>query len=89
MQAGGVTYADRERTLVFGFGWTPVIVRNGQARICLAIADADRFEVYALETDGRRAERVPCGVRNGRLNFTANVKGVGGARMLYEVVKGK
>ena len=89
VQADGVTYADRERTLVFGFGWTPIIVRNGRARICLSIADADRLEVWALETDGRRAERVPCEVRNGRLNFTANVKGIGGARMLYEVVKGK
>ncbi len=87
VQADGVTYADRERTLVFGFGWTPIIVRNGQATIGLAIADADAFEVWALETDGRRAEKVPSQVRNGRLSFTANVKGPTGARMLYEVVK--
>lgn len=87
VQADGVTYADRERTLVFGFGWNPVIVRRGRAKVGLALGEAGRFSVYALETDGRRAEKVPCEVRNGRLFFAADVKGAGGARMFYEVVR--
>ena len=30
---------------------------------------------------------MPGEVRNGRLHFTADEKGAGGARMLYEVVR--
>ena len=89
VQADGATYADRERTLVFGFGWNPVIVRNGRAKIGLALGDALGYEVWALATDGRRVEKVPCEVRKGRLYFTANVKGSAGARMLYEVAKSR
>lgn len=89
VQADGATYADRERTLVFGFGWNPVIVRNGRAKIGLALDDALGYEVWALATDGRRVEKVPCEVRKGRLYFTANVKGSAGARMLYEVAKSR
>jgi hypothetical protein len=36
-------------------------------------------------TGVRRAEKMPCEVRKGRLYFTANVQGLAGARMLYEV----
>ena len=88
VQSDGITYADKRRTLCLRFGKGPV-VRVARARIALALDRAADYEVWALETNGRRAEKVPVQVRNGRLHFTADVKGVGGARMLYEVVREK
>ena len=85
VQSNGITYADKRRTVCLRFGWG-AIVRVGRARIALALDRAADYEVWALETNGRRAEKVPVQVRNGRLHFTADVKGAGGARMLYEVV---
>ena len=87
-QANGNVYADPTKRTILCWGGRPPVIRNGRAKVGLALDEADGFSVYALETDGTRAEKVPCEVRNGRLYFTANVKGVGGgARMLYEVVK--
>ena len=87
-QANGNVYADPTKRTILCWGGRPPVIRNGRAKVGLALDEADGYEVYALETDGTRAEKVPCEVRNGRLYFTANVKGVGGgARMLYEVVK--
>lgn len=63
------------------------LVRNGTAQVTLALAHPGDYAVWALETDGTRAERVPSEVRDGKLCFTASVKGPHGARMLYEVAK--
>ena len=76
---GGVpTFAD-------GFAFSDTAART--MFFAVPLDDAAGYDVWALETDGRRAERVPSEVRSGRLFFTANVKSPTGARMLYEVVK--
>ena len=87
VQADGNVYAEPAKKTLLKWGAYPPVVRNGQAKVGLAVADAEKFEVWALETSGRRAEKVPCEVRKGRLYFTANVQGPAGARMLYEVVR--
>ena len=86
-QASGNVYAEPGRQTLLKWGKAPALVRNGRARVVLALDAPEGFAVYALETDGTRAERVPSEVRNGRLAFTADVNGAGGARMLYEIVK--
>ena len=53
--------------------------------MALALANPAPFTVWALETTGRRLEKMPASVEDGRLVFTADVKGPAGARMLYEV----
>ena len=40
-----------------------------------------------LDTAGKRLDKIPAAVRDGKLAFTATVKGSAGARMLYEVVR--
>ena len=89
VQSDGIVYLDSQMKTCLKFGGCPPLVRNGRARVALVLKKAAEYEVWALETSGRRVERVPSQVRNGRLHFTANVKGAGGARMLYEVVRGK
>ena len=68
-------------------GFVSAIARNGTAQVELALDDPSGYAVWGLETSGKRLERVPAEVRDGRLAFTANVAAKGGARLLYEVVK--
>ena len=86
VQADGNVYADKAKTILLRWGSYPPMVRNGRARVTLALANPGAFTVWALETTGKRLEKMPCAVENGNLVFTADVKGPNGARMLYEVV---
>ena len=85
VQADGNVYADREKRTLLKWGSYPPVVRNGRARVALALARPASFTVWALETTGRRLEKMTASVEDGRLVFTADVKGPAGARMLYEV----
>ena len=87
VQAEGNVYADTAKTTLLKWGTSTPVVRNGSAEVALALAAPGAFEVWALATSGRRMEKVPSRVRDGRLAFTASVKGPHGARMLYEVVR--
>ena len=86
VQADGNVYANAEKTILLKWGRKRSIVRNGEARVSLAVAEPAKYVVWALETSGRRHERIPSRVEGGRLAFTCAVKGLNGARMLYEVV---
>ncbi len=85
VQADGNVYADPEKRTLLKWGAYPPVVRNGRARVALALAQPASFAVWALETTGRRLEKMPVSVEGGKLVFTADVKGPAGARMLYEV----
>ncbi len=85
VQADGNVYADKAKTILLKWGHYPPLVRNGKARVKLALANPAACTVWALETSGRRLEMIPATVENGKLVFTAAVKGPQGARMLYEV----
>ncbi len=86
VQANGNVYAEPEKRTLLKWGAYPPIVHNGTARTALALANPGAYTVWALETTGRRLEKIPSAVQDGRLVFTADVKGPHGARMLYEVV---
>ena len=86
VQADGNVYANESKTILLKWGRNRSIVRNGEAHVSLALAEPGKYAVWALETTGRRLERIPSRVEGGRLAFTCAVKGPNGARMLYEVV---
>ena len=86
VQANGNVYAEPEKRTLLKWGAYPPIVHNGTARTTLALANPGAYTVWALETTGRRLEKIPSAVQEGKLVFTADVKGPHGARMLYEVV---
>ncbi len=86
VQAKGNVYADKEKRTLLKWGSYPPLVRNGEAHISLALTHPEDYTVWALETTGRRLEKIPSTVRDGKLQFTAAVKGPNGARMLYEIV---
>ena len=85
VQADGNVYADAEKRTLLKWGAYPPVVRRGRARVALAVENPAALSVWALETTGRRLEKMPSSVEGGRLVFTADVKGPAGARMLYEV----
>lgn len=66
----------------------PILVKDGYAQIELNLERPNEYDVFALATSGRRMGSVPSSVKNGKLCFTANVKGPDGkGRLVYEVVK--
>ncbi len=85
VQADGNVYDDEAKTVLLKWGTRP-LVRDGSAEISLARdAAAPAVTVWALDTSGRRLEQVPSALKDGRLMFTAAVRGPRGARMLYEI----
>ena len=87
VQGDGSEYSDMSRTMLLKWGTYPPIMRNGTANIALAIDKPEACEVWGLDMSGKRLERIPAAVRNGKLSFTASVKGLNGARMYYEIVR--
>ena len=87
VQGDGNIYADKAKTTLLKWGAYPPVVRSGSAAVTLALADPGAYEVWGLATTGKRLEKIPATVRDGKLAFTATVKGSAGARMLYEVVR--
>ena len=86
VQGDGTKFAGPERTILLGYG-KGALVRNGTAKVALALAEPGEYAVYELETSGRRMGTVPSEVVDGKLSFTASVDGPHGARMLYEIVQ--
>jgi hypothetical protein len=80
-------YAEGSRQTLLDWGGLPHLVRDGSAQVRIATADADKLTVWALAVNGRRIEKVPSKIEDGRLVFTASVKGSEGAQMLYEVAE--
>ena len=86
VQGEGAKFADPEKTILLRFG-KGSLVRNGTARIALALADPAAYAVYELETSGKRLGTVSAEAKDGKLCFTAAVDGPHGARMLYEIAR--
>ncbi len=84
-QAEGNVYAGRVRDTLLRWGKGRTLVRNGAARVSLALDHPESCEVWGLATDGARMERVPATAENGRLSFTADVDSGRGARLFYEI----
>ncbi|MBR0506887.1 MAG: hypothetical protein IJJ84_15915 [Kiritimatiellae bacterium] len=87
VQANGNVYADKAKTTLLKWGAYPPVVQNGSAAVTLTLANPGAYEVWGLATTGKRLEKIPAAVRDGKLAFTATVKAASGARMLYEIVK--
>lgn len=86
-QAEGTRFADETCKRKIATGAQPVLIRNGEVRITLEVDDPDEISVYALDASGGRTERVLTNVENGRLHFSACVRGTKGARICYELIR--
>lgn len=87
VQADGNVYRMEDRRVLLRWGKDGTVVRDGSARVEIALAHPGRMRVWELETSGRRLDTIPSEVRDGKLVFTAEVRGPHGARLLYEVAE--
>ena len=88
LQNSGIRYAEGARKTLLDWGNLPHLVRNGKAAVRLTLGKPETFDVFALSTGGKRLGKVATQVKDGYLEFTADVNGnpEEGARMLYEIV---
>ena len=85
LQNTDIRYGEKARQTLLEWGKLPHLVRTGKAQVTLKHADAGKLKVWALATSGKRLAEVPATVADGKLQFTADVAGAEGARMLYEI----
>ena len=85
LQNTNIRYGEKARQTLLDWGRLPHLVRTGKAVVALKRADAASLKVWALATSGKRLAEVPTTVADGCLQFTADVAGSEGARMLYEI----
>ena len=86
LQGDGASFAGPERSVMLKFG-KGALVRNGAARISIALSNPSADVVYGLDTSGSRLGTVPASVQGGNLTFAASVESAHGTRMLYEIVR--
>ena len=86
LQGEGASFTDSKRAVMLNFG-KGALVRNGAARISIALSNPSAYVVYGLDTSGSRLGTVPASVPGGNLTFAASVESAHGARMLYEIVR--
>ena len=88
LQKDGTQFLDEKGLVLQKWGTENIVVRHGTADVTLTLQNAAEYDVWMLETDGRRTAKVPATVKNGKLSFTASVKGPDGkAHFLFEIVK--
>lgn len=87
LQNSEIKYAEKARQTLLDWGKLPHLVHSGKATVSIALKDAKNLKVWALSTGGKRLGEVKAEVKDGILEFTADVAGGGeqGARMLYEI----
>ena len=85
---GGTCSGDNcSRTGIGNWGTGKKLLAHvGTAEVALALAQPERYAVYALDTVGNRRERLPAKTEGGRICFTAGIRPPE-ARLYYEVVR--
>ena len=86
VQGEGTKFTDDQMRTTLKWGHRP-LVKNGKAKITLALDDPDAFAVYGIATNGKRTGKVESFSRDGRLCFIADVATPEGARILYEILR--
>ena len=86
VQGAEAKFADETRTILLKWG-RGCLAEIGAADVSLRLAEPQRYQVWALASDGERRFEVPCRVEKGALCFTASVAGPNGAQLFYEIVR--
>lgn len=87
LQNTETVYAEQARQTLLDWGKMPHLVRAGTAKVRIAVKEPGEWKVYGLSVSGKREGEVTAKVVEGGIEFTCDVKGEGGARMLYEIVR--
>ena len=88
LQKDGTQFLNEKGLVLQKWGSERMVVRRGEADVTLALQDAGNYDVWMLETDGRRTTKVPVNIVDGKLSFTASVKGPDDkAHFLFEIIR--
>lgn len=86
-QADGTRFADTSCKRKLEAGAQPILIRDGEVRVSLLVDEPSEIGVYGLNASGARTGRIETSVEDGRLSFTARVRGAKGARIYYELTR--
>lgn len=81
------TWLDPNEVILEKQGTGPFLARAGKADVALVLEHPEQFDVWACETDGRRAEKVATRVKGDNLIFTAEITVGKPVYFVYEVVR--
>lgn len=88
LKAEGMAFKDAACNELVSWGGNKYVVRAGRASVRLKVNPNARYELWALESDGVRKERLPAWMKDGELIFELDVKDSDGkGRCVYEIVK--
>ncbi|HEX3133179.1 MAG TPA: hypothetical protein VHX44_06300, partial [Planctomycetota bacterium] len=85
LQNTDAKFAETARRTLLSWGKLPHLVARGSAQVAVKVSNPAGAKVWAISTSGKRLEAVAAKVEGERLVFAADVKGIDGARMMYEV----
>jgi hypothetical protein len=81
-------FQDQAGRIVEAWGKLPLLVKNGTARISLAIESPATMKVFAVDLSGHRMRSIPYTVTSsGQLTFEANTFGSEQGVLAYELVR--
>jgi hypothetical protein len=85
IQGDGTKFADDIHTILLKWG-RGCLVEVGVAEVSLRLKEPQRYQVWALASDGERRFAMPCRVENGALLFAASTCGADGKGVMqYEI----
>ena len=89
VQGNGTKFADEARTVLLKWG-RGCLVEAGMAEVSLRLDKPERYQVWALASDGERRFAMSRRVENGALCFTASTRGADGKGVVqYEILREK
>ena len=89
VQGAGVKFMDETRKVLLKWG-KGCLVESGAAEVSLRLDKPERYQVWALASDGERRFAMSRRVENGALCFTASTRGADGKGVVqYEILREK
>ena len=89
VQGNGTKFADEDRTVLLKWG-RGCLVETGTAEVSLRLDKPERYQVWALASDGERRFALSRRVENGTLCFMASTRGADGKGVVqYEILREK
>ncbi len=84
----GMQFASPSRRLVEAWGKAPHLVRQGQAEVALSLSKALTFEAWAVDSSGKRTQKVPIEKVGDSWVLKIDTLSEGEVRFAYEVIGG-
>lgn len=89
LQNSNQKYADKDCTVLIAWGRQPYLIKNGSVNAELKLDNPQDVTVYCVDMSGKRLDKLPTTVKDGKLCFTLCIEKNGKAQLLYELTRSK